>query len=97
MPNHCHLVIRPFDGADLEELIGGMKSVTARHITTALKQHGDLWQQESYDRIIRNTEHLHRVIQYIGRNPAQAGLPQSTWFRWIDPSWQQAGWDFECS
>ena len=95
MPNHCHLVIRPFDSHDLEDLVGGMKSVTARHITAELQRPGNLWEQEAYDRIIRDTEHLHRVIQYIGRNPAQAGLPQSAWFRWIDPTWQEAGWHFE--
>ncbi len=95
MPIHCHLVIRPFEGHDLEDVIGGMKSVTARHITAELQQSGDLWQQESYDRIIRDLDHLHRVIQYIGRNPAQAGLPRSAWLRWIDPTWQVAGWDFE--
>ena len=51
-------------------------------------------QQESYDRIIRDEEHLWRVIQYIGRNPRQAGLPLESTPRWIDPDWQALGWNF---
>ena len=95
MPNHCHLVIRPFVGHDLEQLLGAMKGVTAKHIHDALGGSGELWQQESFDRIIRDVEHLDRVIQYIGRNPMQSHLPRESWHRWIDPTWQAAGWDFD--
>lgn len=94
MPNHCHAVIRPFQGHELEDLIGAMKSITARHINAATGGNKDLWQQESYDRIIRDTVHLRKVINYIGRNPAGCGLPQHRWPRWIDPVWQQSGWGF---
>ena len=94
MPNHCHLILRPFDGHELEDLIGAMKGVTARHINTALGQSGELWEQECFDRIIRDTVHLQRIVQYIGDNPEKAGLPRDQWFRWIDSEWQQAGWTF---
>ncbi len=94
MPNHCHLVIRPIDSDDLEDLLGEMKSVVARFINRDRKSSGRLWQQESYDRIIRDTEHLLNVVQYIGRNPARANLPHKQWHRWIDPSWEAAGWRF---
>ena len=95
MPNHCHAVIRPFDGYELEDLIGPMKGITAKHINADFGGHGELWQQESHDRIIRDAEHLHRVIQYIGRNPASSKLPSDQWQRWIDPAWETAGWKFE--
>ena len=32
-----------------------------------------LWAQESYDRIIRDEDHLYRVVQYIGRNGKSSG------------------------
>jgi REP element-mobilizing transposase RayT len=95
MPNHCHLVFRSFDRHELEDLIGAMKGVTARHINADNKSSGELWEQECFDRIIRDTEHLERVIRYIGRNPLLAGLPRDKWFRWIDPEWIKAGWDFD--
>jgi len=95
MPNHCHAIIRPYEGHELEDLIGAMKSITARHINVATGRQGDLWQQESYDRIIRDMEHLRRIIQYIGRNPSCSGLPIEKWPRWIDPTWSAAGCGFE--
>jgi hypothetical protein len=58
----------------------------ARKITVKSEQ-----QQESYDRIVRDEEHLYRVVQYIGRNPSMAGIPRERWLRWIDPSWRAAG------
>jgi len=95
MPNHCHAVLRPFESHDLEDLIGGMKGVVAHRINAALGQAGSIWQDECFDRIIRDTAHLERVIQYIGRNPLRARIPRSRWYRWFDPAWEAAGWRFE--
>jgi len=94
MPNHCHLVIRPFESHELEDEVGSLKSVTARFVGRAESLSGGLWQQESYDRIIRDEEHLYRVVQYIGANPRRAGLPRELWWRWINPLWKALGWDF---
>ena len=94
MPNHCHLVMRPFEGCELEVEVGAMKSVVANFVNKHEARQGDLWQQESYDRIIRDPEHLYRVVQYIGANPRQAGMPPDTWNRWMSPCWQTLGWDF---
>lgn len=95
MANHCHLVIRPFDSFELEDEIGSIKSVTSRTINRRAQSEGSLWQQESYDRIIRDEEHLYRVVQYIGSNPRLAGIPKASWHRWMNPAWLQLGWDFE--
>jgi hypothetical protein len=34
-------------------------------------------------------------VQYIGSNPNKAGIPREACFRWMNPSWIDAGWDFE--
>jgi REP element-mobilizing transposase RayT len=94
MPNHCHIVIRPLSDCQLETILQGMKGVVARCINSAVGTRGSLWQNESYDRIVRDEEHLWRVIQYIGRNPARAGLPRCEWRRWTDPTWEAFGWRF---
>jgi REP element-mobilizing transposase RayT len=94
MPNHCHLLIRPFDGFDLEDLIGSMKGVTSRFVNKAIDSSGAIWQSESFDQIIRDEEHLYRVVQYIGNNPRNAGLPESGWNRWIHPDWDTCSWGF---
>jgi putative transposase len=94
MTNHCHVVIRPFDNFELEDEIGAMKNISAIFVNKRESLSGELWQQESYDRIIRDEEHLYRVVQYIGANPQRAGVPRESWRRWINPNWQVKGWDF---
>lgn len=95
MANHCHLTMRPIEGFDLEKELGAIKRTTARFIHKSEELSGELWQQECYDRIIRDEEHLYRVVQYIGRNPYKAGIPRDQWHRWINPTWVEAGWNFE--
>ena len=94
MHNHVHLVMKPKDGFELEDILEGLKGFVSRKVNTHLGRKGVLWEQESYDRIIRDEEHLFRVIQYIGRNPAKAGYPREQWVRWIHPEWEQIGWGF---
>ena len=94
MPNHVHAVIKPLDCFDLERILASVKRFVGRKINSLLSRTGVLWAQESYDRMIRDEEHLFRVIQYIGHNPARAGLPPAQWIRWIHPDWQHAGWGF---
>jgi REP element-mobilizing transposase RayT len=95
MVNHCHLAIRPKEGIDLEKELGGIKRVTSRFINESEGLRGPIWNQESYDSIIRDEEHLYRVVQYIGSNPGRAGLPATQWRRWINPEWERAGWRFD--
>ena len=95
MPNHCHLLIQPFAKYPLEKILQACKGYTAHEVNRQRNRGGSLWQEESYDQIVRDEEHLWRVVQYIGRNPGKAGLPRECWVRWIHPDWQRAGWDFE--
>ena len=96
MPNHVHAVVRPLlpSDHDLEHVVQIWKGRSAREINQQLGRSGTLWQRESYDRIIRDEEHLWRVIQYIGRNPTKAGLPHGMAPLWINPEWAALGWDF---
>ena len=97
MPNHVHVVLRPTSPAEhpLEKILGSWKQFAATRIHQDAETTGHLWQQESFDRIIRDEEHLYRVLQYIGRNPKNAGLSIAQCPRWIRPEWVQAGWRFE--
>ena len=95
MGNHCHLIVRPLSEFDLENEVGSIKNVTAIFVNKRESLAGALWQQESYDHIIRDEEHLYRIVQYIGANPGQAGIAPDKWHRWINPAWQAFGWDFQ--
>lgn len=94
MPNHVHLLLRPFSGFELEVILHSRKLHSARQINASLNQKGALWSSESYDRIVRNAEHLWRCLQYIGHNPAKAGLDNSESLLWVNPQWRAIGWDF---
>lgn len=90
-----HAVVKPLGDCELEDLLGGMKGGVVRRTNKILRRGGPLWEEESYDRIIRDEARLYRVIQYIGGNASKAGLPRSQGRRWIDPGWEMLGWGFE--
>lgn len=97
MPNHVHAVIRPlFPGTlPLERILQSRKRYTATEINNRLRRSGSFWQEEAFDRIIRDEEHLYRVIQYIGKNPTNARLRDGHFVRWIKPQWEELGWRFD--
>jgi REP element-mobilizing transposase RayT len=97
MPNHAHVILRPLmpEAHPLEEIMGSWKKFSSKRINRELQRTGDLWQEESYDRIIRDEEHLWRAIQYHDSNPDKAGLPRESCPLWIRPQWVELGWRFE--
>jgi REP element-mobilizing transposase RayT len=65
MPNHVHVLFHPMLGWDAGSSIQAWKSFSAHAINKARARKGPLWQQESWDRLIRNELHFERVISYI--------------------------------
>lgn len=96
MPNHVHALVRPLVAEEepLERILQTWKRFTARQINEQLHRKGRLWQEENFDRIARDEEHLYRCIHYIGSNGKKAGLPPQTCIRWIRPEWAEVGWNF---
>lgn len=96
MSNHVHCILRPLltSNIELEDILGSCKSFTAKRINEHLNQSGTIWQQESYDRIVRDPEHLWRCLQYIGRNPSKAGRSRESCRLWVNPDWEKLGWVF---
>jgi len=47
MPNHFHLIIRPLDGFELEELLQSSKGFVARKVNSHLKRKGQLGKANS--------------------------------------------------
>jgi len=74
MPNHIHLLAVMTNGYELEDVLYSIKRFSARKINVALDRSGRLWQQESYDHIVRDQAELYRIRKYIADNPAKAGL-----------------------
>ena len=80
MPNHVHLLIKTYAGFALSNVIHSWKSFTAHEINKYLKQCGrdarapKVWQNEYFDRVIRNDKHFIQALAYIHDNPVKAGL-----------------------
>jgi REP element-mobilizing transposase RayT len=97
MPNHVHAIVRPLQWAQhpLESILKSWKQCSSTTINQRIGCKGPLWQQESYDRIVRDEEHLYRCLQYIGCNPKKAGLLPNSCPRWLRPEWVTLGWTID--
>jgi putative transposase len=84
MPNHVHLVCRPLGDWSLQSAVQSWKGISARRMNQHMGKAGSLWQDESYDRIVRDSEHLKKVVRYIHRNHVEC-LEYSTFY--IRPEW----------
>jgi REP-associated tyrosine transposase len=93
MPNHVHLLFTPLenecgDPFSLAEIMKGIKGTSSRNINKLMKRKGQLWQDESFDRIMRTGE-FQSKLAYIISNPINAGLtskPGEYQWEWIQES-----------
>ena len=97
MPNHCHAIIKPYDGVRLESIVGRWKQFTSRRMNQDLGQLGTMWGQECYDRIIRDADHLRRIIHYMAQNPVKAKIPSRQRKLWTCREWKGQGWTLEAA
>jgi REP element-mobilizing transposase RayT len=74
MPNHVHFIITPYPTFELSDILRSIKSYTSHQINKLLGHSGKIWQEESFDHIIRNERQKNRIEQYIIDNPKTAGL-----------------------
>lgn len=82
MPTHFHFAFELLPGnKGISKIMQSIKGVSARRINKALNRSGKLWQDESYDRWIRNDVELYFVIRYILENPVKACLANN-WNDW---------------
>lgn len=74
MPTHVHVLITPLHGESLSAILHAWKSFTAKQANAALERQGTFWQEEYFDRVIRDEAHFLAQISYIHENPVKAGL-----------------------
>jgi REP element-mobilizing transposase RayT len=74
MPNHIHCLIKPISNWSLSETMKRFKSYTAHEANKALGKSGKFWQEDYFDRYIRNLEHFENTVTYIENNPVKARL-----------------------
>jgi REP element-mobilizing transposase RayT len=88
MPDHVHMLFTPLEEWTLSRIMRRVKGVSSRHINQLLTRTGPLWQDESFDRILRSDEDVRRTGEYIAENPVRAGLVKSAdEYPWLCREW----------
>jgi len=73
MANHVHVLITPIEGSELGGILHSWKSFTANELNKTTGGEGAVWQDESYDHIVRSPEQLTFYEDYIRKNLEQSG------------------------
>lgn len=74
MPNHVHGLLTPLANYELETILHSVKSFTANKVNSAIGRSGSFWMNESHDHLVRDSEELLRIQEYIRMNPKKAKL-----------------------
>ena len=82
MPDHVHVLAQPLPRPgggvfNLAEILHSVKRHSARRINQLRGTQGPLWQDERYDRIIRDEAEFLEKWNYIRNNPVKAELASS--------------------
>ncbi len=76
MPDHAHALLEPLGGFTLSRIMKDTKGVTAKMINEMRCTSGNVWQDESFDRIMRDQNELDEKTQYIVDNPVKRNLAE---------------------
>jgi REP element-mobilizing transposase RayT len=87
-----HLLLTPLRDADgnrysLVEILQGIKSASAHRLNRALRRSGPVWQEESFDHVLRSEESFAEKLEYIRQNPVRRGLvarPEDYQWLWVE-------------
>ena len=92
MPDHAHLLFTAIRDAKgwtfaLPEILRAIKGSSARSINRLSGRTGPVWQDESFDHVLRGDESLRETIEYIRQNPVRKGLverPEDYQWLWVE-------------
>jgi REP element-mobilizing transposase RayT len=89
MPDHVHLILTPLVDENRREMTSliaimrNIKGASGRAINQSLRRSGPVWQEESFDHVLRSSESLDVKVDYVLHNPVRAGLvshwPEYPW------------------
>lgn len=94
MPEHVHLLLTPLRNAQgnlfsLVEILQGIKGASAYSVNRALRRSAPVWEEESFDHVLRGDESFREKVEYIRRNPVRRGLVRAAedypWL-WVEKS-----------
>src|ERR1700733_2559124 len=95
MPEHVHLLLTPLRKADgwpfpLKDILRLIKGPSAHSVNKLSGTHGVLWQDESFDHVLRSNESFDEKLEYIRQNPVRRALaanPEEYPWLWVERIW----------
>jgi putative transposase len=96
MPDHVHVILTPLINESIDEshrtitslveIMKAIKGASSHAINHRVHSRRTVWQEESFDRVVRSSESLDAKVSYILENPVRRGLV-SDWreYKW---TWQ---------
>jgi REP element-mobilizing transposase RayT len=82
MNDHVHVLVQPLPNHDLQEIVQAWKSYTAHVISDHGKSSRDVWQDEYFDRIVRDESEYLEKMGYILGNPRKR-WPELEDYPWL--------------
>jgi len=82
MDDHAHILVRLSPDSDLEKVMHSWKSYSANQLQRRFGRGGVVWQDESMDRIVRDSDELKAKLNYIGNNAVKR-WPETKDYRWM--------------
>ena len=75
MPDHVHVLVKPLEKHILQDIVHSWKSFTAHQFRRDFGRKVGIWQEEYFDRIVRDEREFLDKAQYIINNPLK---------RWVE-------------
>jgi REP-associated tyrosine transposase len=92
MPEHVHLLLTPLPDHEgrvypLQNILKLIKGTSARSVNQLMGRAGPIWQEESFDHVLRSSESFEDKLEYIRQNPVRRGLvnrPEDYPWLWVE-------------
>ena len=89
MNDHVHVLIRPHPNHSLESILHSWKSFTANRMQRESLRTGRLWQDEYFDRAVRDRKEFEEKRDYILTNPFKR-WPKIESYAWVWSSGEES-------
>lgn len=78
MPDHVHLLLTPLSTDKgwphaMPAILKSIKGTSARSVNKLMGLSGPVWQEESFDHVLRPDESFQDKFEYIRQNPVRKG------------------------
>ena len=82
MNDHVHVLLSCLNDNSLEQIVHSWKSFTANQLQRTNRRKGRLWQDEYFDRIIRDEREFKDKLTYVMNNPTKR-WPDLNNYPWV--------------